>query len=198
MVGVVCDADGTPHIGDGIVVGVLSVTVHLREEVVHERGHVDRIVGSGAEVAVYGKQQVRTEHALDDVLRGADDVEVFVSLLYLGEHDFVDVEELVDDFDGLSRLLFIPLFELVDEVFVDIVGPVVHLELVLAVGAVGGKSRGCNEAQRRYKESFHYFVCLFDFTDLRFIMVSSASTARNMRVISGRSSGVRPPLRASA
>ena len=56
-----------------------------------------------------------------------------MALLNLGEHDFVDVEELVDDFHRFAGLFLVPLLEFLDEVLVDIVGPVVDLECVLAV-----------------------------------------------------------------
>ena len=51
-----------------------------------------------------------------------------MSKLDFREHGLVDVESLVYDFDLLSGLLLIPLFELTYEVFVNVIRPVVNLQ----------------------------------------------------------------------
>ena len=48
--------------------------------------------------------------------------------LNLREHCLVDVEGLINDLNLFSGLLLIPLLELIDEFFIDVVGPVIDLE----------------------------------------------------------------------
>lgn len=79
------------------------------------------------------------KHAVDDIIGGTDDVVVFVARFNLGQHDLVDVEELIDDVDFFARLLLIPDFEFIEQILVDVVSPVVDLKRVLAVTALGRK-----------------------------------------------------------
>ena len=57
-----------------------------------------------------------------------------MAFLNLGEHCLVNVESLVDNLDRLAGLLLIPLLELTDEAFIDVVAPVVDLQDVFPVG----------------------------------------------------------------
>ena len=94
------------------------------------------------------------QHPLDDVLRGAYHVEILVAALYLGEHDFVDVEHLVDEADVLARLLLVPGGKFGQYIFVDVVGPVVDFQYVAALFARILARDGC-EDEAKEKE----YVC---------------------------------------
>ena len=124
-----------PHIGYGIVCGGASRLTGLVQFPADVGGNVGQIVRGLAEVAVDGQEKVFLQHAFDDVLRGAYHVEVFVPAFYLGEHDFVDVEHLVDKADVLTCLLFVPVGEFGKHVFVDVVRPVVDFQYVAALFA---------------------------------------------------------------
>ena len=124
-----------PHIGYGIVCGGTSRLTGLVQFPADVGGNVGQIVRGLAEVAVDGQEKVFLQHAFDDVLRGAYHVEVFVPAFYLGEHDFVDVEHLVDKADVLACLLFVPVGEFGKHVFVDVVRPVVDFQYVAALFA---------------------------------------------------------------
>ena len=77
-----------------------------------------------------------------------------MAALYLGEHDFVDVEHLVDKADVLPRLLLVPGGELGKYVFVDVVRPVVDFQYVAALFAGVLARDGC-EDEAKEKE----YVC---------------------------------------
>ena len=53
--------------------------------------------------------------------------------LNLGEHCLVYVEGLIYDLNRFSGLFFIPYLELIDKVFIDVVGPVVDLQDMVPV-----------------------------------------------------------------
>ena len=122
--------------GDTIVYLPISLdkiaAVDLAEYVLYIRSYVAQVVGRRAEILVDGQEQVVLEHTLDDILRGARHVEILLAALNLGKHDLVDIEELIDNLHLLARLLVIPLLELGEQRLVDVVGPVIDLENLLA------------------------------------------------------------------
>ena len=73
---------------------------------------------------------------------------------YLGEHDFVGVEHLVDKADVLARLLFVPGGKFGQYIFIDVVGPVVDFQYVAALFARILARDGC-EDEAKEKE----YVC---------------------------------------
>ena len=196
ILGIVQDAGSSPHISDRIVVGVFAASVHLVEAAADIwRQVIVYIIGGGAEIAVQGKQEVAFEHPLDYVVGGADHVVIFVSFLDFGKHGLVDVEGLVDNLDLLPGLLLIPGLELGNDAFVDVIGPVINLENLVPVFGTCGQKQGhsCNR-----KDFLHYLD--MDFAVLFWRMLNTTRrtrTRRKMIVMRGRSSGVRPPLRAS-
>ena len=104
------DAGGAPHIGHGIVLGLafrLRGLVQLVADVGRHVGDVVRCAGRSC--GRVGSRRSLRKHAFDDVLRGAYDVEVLVPALNFGEHDFVDIEHLVDDTEVFARLLLVPV-----------------------------------------------------------------------------------------
>ena len=118
----------TPHVSHRIVGHLLVSLAHLVQLVLNVGSQVRDIVGCLAEVTVDGQQHILAHHSLDDVLRRAHHVEILVSALNLGEHHLVDVEHLIDDFNVLARLFLVPFGELRQHIFVDVVGPVIHLQ----------------------------------------------------------------------
>lgn len=146
---VIEDAGGAPHVGNDVIVGMAAGLADFLQFAADVGGDVGDIVGGAAEVAVDGEEEVFLQHALDDVLGGTDEVEVFLTALDLGEHDFVDIEYLVDDADVFAGLLLVPGGEFGEDFFVDVVAPVVDFEdaaaLLGAGGTGGGKEEG-NEA----------------------------------------------------
>ncbi len=196
VLGVVQDAGGAPHVAHGVIVGVLALAVHLVEAGADVRGQVlVDVVGRAAEVTVQGQQEVVLEHPFDDVVGRAHDVVVLMALLDLGEHRLVDVEGLVDDLHFFAGLLFVPLLELGNDFLVDVVGPVINLEdLGTVLGAAGEQGGG----RQGNQDFFHLFSLSLLSRSCRMLMIiRRMRTTRKIRVISGRSSGVRPPLRAS-
>ena len=153
-VAVVEDAGCAPHVGYGIVGGGASRLAGLVQFPADVGGNVGQIVRGLAEVAVDGQEKVFLQHPLDDILRGAYHVEILVAALYLGEHDFVDVEHLVDKADVLARLLLVPGGKFGQYIFVDVVGPVVDFQYVAALFARILARDGC-EDEAKEKE----YVC---------------------------------------
>ena len=194
--GIVDETCGAPHISHRIVVCILAEAFYVVEAVHYVRGKVACVVRGVAEIAVYRQEEVIHKHPLDDVVGWADQVVILVAQLDLGEHGFVYVKGLVYDCDFLPGLFFVPLFELCDEVFIDVVRPVVNLEDLLTRSAAGSKYAKCEQNACQF---FHFTACLdLNLDCLMLIIIRSISTTRKMMVISGLSSGVRPPLRASA
>ena len=159
VLGVVQDAGGAPHVAHGVIVGVLALAVHLVEAGADVRGQVlVDVVRRASEIAVQGQQKVVLEHPLDDIVGRAHDVVVFVTLLDLGEHRFVDIEGLIDDLHLLTGLLGVPFLEFGNGGLVDVVRPVVDLEdLGTVLGAAGQQGEGCQGDQ----DSFHRFSFCF-------------------------------------
>ena len=137
MDGIIEEARSTPHITHGVVVGILATAVDLAEYVLYIRSYVAQVVGRRAEILVDGQQQVVLEHTLDDVLRGTCHVEILLAALNFGEHNLVDIEQLIDNLDLLARLLVVPLLELGEQRLVDVVRPVIDFENLLAGIVIG-------------------------------------------------------------
>lgn len=79
---------------------------------------------------------------------GAYDVEVLVPALNFGEHDFVDIEHLVDDTEVFARLLLVPVGKFGKHIFIDVVRPVVYLQYTAALFCgVSTRREGCDTAQ---------------------------------------------------
>ena len=77
-----------------------------------------------------------------------------MAALYLGEHDFVDIEHLVDDPDIFAGLLLVPGGKFGQYIFVDVVGPVVDFQYVAALFTRIFARDGC-EDEAKEKE----YVC---------------------------------------
>ena len=193
--GVVKYAGGSPHIAHSIVVGILAGAFYFIEFLNDIRGNIHGVVGSVAEIPVYRKKQILTEHTLYNIVGRTDNVEILVSEFNLGKHYLVHVEKLVDDFHIFSCLFLVPGLEFFEQILIDIVCPVVDFESVLSVSGRAQKCRTEKKSRNEGKEFFHFFV---DFIDLKLMIIKSMSTAMKISVIIGRISGVRPPLRASA
>ena len=121
------------------------------------RGDVGDIVRSLPKIAVDREEEVFLQHSFDDVFRGAYKVEIFLSALYLSEHDFVDIEYLVDDADIFACLLFVPDREFGEDFFVDIICPVVYFQYTAALltgTGTGGKEKNAE------KEGYVFLHCL--------------------------------------
>ena len=116
--------------------------------------------------------------------------------LNFGEHDFVDVEELVDDFDIFTGLLLVPCLEFIEQSFIDVVCPIVDFEGVFPVGGTANHGRPEKQSCKSREEFFHFFE--LDLAVLMLMIIRRMSTKMKISVIIGRISGVRPPLRASA
>ena len=111
---------------------------HLLEFLSHEGRYIVTIVDAVRdEFFLDREQQVFLKHTLDDILRRAEDVVVLVSHLDLGECSLVDVEGLVNEFHFLTGLFVVPFLKILFDVFVDVVRPVEHFELVCAVHTTG-------------------------------------------------------------
>ena len=118
----------SPHITYGVVVGILATAVDLTEYLFNIRCYIIEIVWRRAEVLINGQQKIVLEHTLDDILRGAGNIEILLAALNLGEHNLIDVEELIDNLNLFASLLIIPLLELREQRLVNIIGPVIDLQ----------------------------------------------------------------------
>ena len=96
-------------------------------------GNVIQVIGRFSEVTVDGKQQLFLQHTFDDIFRRTYQVEIFVTTLHLGQHDLVNVEYLVNDTDILSRLLLIPDRKFIQNIFIDIIRPVINFQYLTAL-----------------------------------------------------------------
>ena len=80
------------------------------------------VVRSFPKVSVNGEQHLLLHHSFNDVLRGTHHVEVLMATFNLGEHHFVDVKELIDDFNffdyDTSVRLLMKLYEIKPQVFI--------------------------------------------------------------------------------
>ena len=113
----------------------------------------------------------------------------------LGKHGLVDVESLIDYLNLLTCLLEIPLFELVKQFLVNIVRPVIYLQDAASViGATEQHKSGQYEVNYLFHLEFAFSAAR---AFLRLMTIRRARMPTNRIVIIGRSSGVRPPLRAS-
>ena len=130
---VVYHTHSSPHISHSVVIRILSVALDKVELVDDIWCDVLEIVRSVAEVFADRKEEVAAEHTLDDIVRRAHHVIILVAKLDLGEHGLVDVEGLVDYLHLLASLLEVPVLELIEEIFVDVVGPVIYLEDMVPV-----------------------------------------------------------------
>ena len=162
------------------------------------RGDIGDVIRGFTKVAVDREKEVFFQHALNDVFRGAYEVEVFLPTLDFGEHDFIDIEYLVDDADIFACLFFVPGGEFGKDVFVDVVGPVVDFENTATLLAGTGARSEKKDAEEEGYVFLHCFYSFFERSALLFITISNTNTVMKMMVDSGRNSGVNPPLRASA
>ena len=114
-----------------------------------------------------GRMKVFLQHPLDDVLRGAYHVEIFVAALYLGEHDFVDIESLIDNTNILACLLLIICLEIFQHSVADVIGPVINFQYLFAglTGIVNNR-KAINDAARQrvinslFINTLYYFLIL--------------------------------------
>lgn len=141
-------AGGSPHIRYGIVGSDTSRLAGFIQFFLNVGRDIGKIVRGLPEIAVNGKEQILLQHTLNDIFRRAYNIEIFVSAFNLGEHDFINVKYLVDDTDIFSRLLLIPGGELGEDIFVDVVCPVVYLQYMAAffTGMFAGGEH-CDAAQ---------------------------------------------------
>ena len=89
-----------------------------------------QIIGSLSKNGINGKQQTFPQHTLYDILRRTDHIEILMSALYLGQHDFIDVKSLINNPDIFSRLFFVPLGKLRQHILVNIVGPIIYFQYI--------------------------------------------------------------------
>ena len=132
VLGVVDDTGRAPHAADGVVVAVLVPGLDPVEASVDVGRDVDGIVGRIAEIVADRQQEIGFEHLLDDVVRRADDIVIFVVLLDPREHELVDVEGVVLDLDVLARLLLVPLLKIFDDRRIDVIGPIIDAQDLVA------------------------------------------------------------------
>ena len=146
---------------------------------------------------INGQQQVFAEHTLDDVFRRTDHIEILMPLFDFGQHDFIDVKGLINDPDLFSRLFFVVLLEIFQNTFADIVGPVIYFQHMLArvFLVITAGQQTSQQCQIQYIFSH---IPFFSLPALRLMMISNARMTIKMTADKGRSSGVSPPLRASA
>ena len=136
--GVVQDAHGAPHVGHGVFTG--GVVIRLFQPLL-QVGHVGHVV------QVQLGQAVFLNHALDDIIGRENYVVLSRPCGQLGVHLLVGGEVGVFDLD--TRLVL----ELVDHVFVDVVVPVEH-------GDVLGQRGGGNQAKQQYQDQGNLFHVL--------------------------------------
>ena len=146
-------------------------------------------------------QQAFVQHSFDDILGRTHHIKVFMPFLNFCQHDFVDIKRLIHDTDIFSRLLLIIFLKIFQYAFTYVVCPVVHLEHVFArfIGVVASCQQTAHTQSHPPVPPFHLlFHLFFALSALRLIIISSTSITTKITADSGRSSGVRPPLRASA
>ena len=78
----------------------------------------------------------------------------------LGEGCLVDVKRLIDELHFLACLVKIPLLEIRLDVFVNVVGPVEHFELMCAVRTAAGSQHDGYESSHDKRDLFHFSSCL--------------------------------------
>ena len=96
------------------------------------RRHVIHVVGRMGKNGVDGQQQVFLQHPLDDVFRRAYHIKIFVPFFDLGQHDFVDIESLIDNTNILACLLLIICLEIFQHSVADVIGPVINFQYLFA------------------------------------------------------------------
>ena len=204
---VVDESGCSPHVTGGVVAYPnVGIRRHLLELIRHERRDIIEVIDAVRDEVLLDRQnQIFLEHALNDILRRTEHIVVFVSHFDLGQRGLVDIEGLIDELHLLAGLVKIPLFKTGLDTFVDVVSPVEHFQLMRTVRAAARSENDGSNCQYAYKDFFlshkgtinfvfHFSSCLL----LRMlIMIKATSITSRMMVKSGRSSGVRPPLRAS-
>ena len=91
-----------------------------------------QVIGRSTQRCVNGQKQFFLEHAFNDILRRAHHIKIFVPLFYFGKHDLIDIECLIHNAYILTRLLLVVSLKLFEYLFVNIVGPIVYLQNILA------------------------------------------------------------------
>ena len=79
-------------------------------------------------IRINGQKQMFLQHTLNNIFRRAYHIEVLMAFLYLRQHDFVDVECLINDTDILPRLLLIIRLKIFEYTISDIIRPIINLE----------------------------------------------------------------------
>ncbi|EEF87390.1 hypothetical protein BACCELL_05005 [Bacteroides cellulosilyticus DSM 14838] len=148
---------GTPHVGNNVIIGVATGLADLLQLFLNIRGDVGDIVRSLTKIAVDRNEEVFLQHSFDDVFRGAYKVEIFLSALNLSEHDFVDIEYLVDDADIFACLLFVPGRKFGEDFFVNVICPVVYFQYTAAL--LTGTGTGDKEKNAE-EEGYVFLHCL--------------------------------------
>ena len=121
---------------------------HLLEFLLYERRDVVEIIDAVRDQLFLDRQQqIFLQHALDDVLRRTEHVIILVTYLDLRQRGLVDVEGLIDELYFLTRLLEVPLLEVLFNIFVDVVSPVEHFQLVCAVNTAAGTQHDSGNSQ---------------------------------------------------
>ena len=92
------------------------------------RCNIACIIRTVAEMTFNGKKQVLLHHPFDDIIRRAYQVKILLPAGYFRQHDFIDVENLVNDTEILSGLLLIPHLEIFQHTFINVIPPIVYFE----------------------------------------------------------------------
>ncbi|EDV06812.1 hypothetical protein BACINT_01911 [Bacteroides intestinalis DSM 17393] len=147
---------GTPHVGNDVIIGVATGLADLLQLFLNIRGDVGDIVRSLPKIAVDREEEIFLQHSFDDVFRWAYKVEIFLSALNFSEHDFVDIEYLVNNTNVFACLLFVPGREFGEDFFVNVICPVVDFQYTAAL-LTGVATRG--EEKDAEEEGYVFLHC---------------------------------------
>ena len=153
---IIQQAGGSPHIRNHVVGSLTARLTQLIQFLLDIGRDIVDIIRSLPEITVDRQQEVLPQHTLDDILRGTDQVEILMPPFDLGQHDLVDIKDLIDNPDLLTRLFLIPFREIRQDVLVDIISPVINLQdlaslLVRAPARSEQPHKQGQNRQNRYK-----------------------------------------------
>ena len=195
--GVVENSRCSPHIRHGIIERTFIAAIHFLKAFYDKwRKVLVDVIGCRAEIALDGKQEILRHHSFDDIFRRTNHVVIFLAFFDTRKHGFVDVESLIHNRDFFAGLFLIPHFKIVQNRFVDIVGPVVYFQNTATIGA-GSREQHQACQNKRIDTFFHFFLFFACLLERIFPIIKRIRIVRKTIDIKGRSSGVRPPLRAS-
>ena len=89
-----------------------------------------QVISRSAPGCVNGRSSF-SEHAFNDIIDGTPH-QSLRALFYFGKHDLIDIECLIHNAYILTRLLLVVSLKLFEYLFVNIVGPIVYLQNILA------------------------------------------------------------------